>query len=74
MAALCHVEDSVQDLTAVCTVIDPPIPSVMLPSEKSFCASANMLAASWFNRTANRCHADCGIADVLQHIAEGLNR
>ncbi len=29
----------------------------MLPTEKIFCASANMLAASWFNCAANRCRA-----------------
>ena len=49
------VNEGVMPSIAFCAVIEPHARRFTLPAEKIFCASANVLAASWFNRTANRC-------------------
>jgi len=42
-------------LTAVCTVIEPSLPSVMLLTKKTTWTSAGVPLVLQFNRTANRC-------------------
>jgi hypothetical protein len=45
-------------VTAVCTVIEPPLPSVMLLTRKTSWASASVPLVLRFNCTANRCRGN----------------
>ena len=52
---------TITTVTAVCTVVEPPLLSVMLLAEKASWASASMPMASRFNCRAKRCRGNGSI-------------